>query len=91
MHALIDGFVDDGRAELNVDFCAAIPVLTITGSFGMPVDQALDIRAVALRDPTAIVDILAPIVAARREQPEDDLISVLVQAELTDEDGGPTA
>ena len=31
VHALIDGFVDDGRAELNVDFCAAIPVLTITG------------------------------------------------------------
>ena len=25
--------------------------------------------------------------AARREQPEDDLISVLVQAEITDEDG----
>ena len=43
---LIDGFVDDGRAELNVDFAAAIPVLTITGSFGVPVEQALIIRAV---------------------------------------------
>ena len=41
---LIDGLVDDGRAELNVDFFAAIPVLTITGSFGVPVEQALDIR-----------------------------------------------
>ena len=30
---------------------------------------------------------LAPIVAARRESPQDDLISVLVEAELTDEDG----
>ena len=30
---------------------------------------------------------LAPIVTARREQPQDDLISVLVQAEITDEDG----
>ena len=30
------------RAELNVDFAAAIPVLTITGSFGVPVEQALD-------------------------------------------------
>ena len=45
VHALIDSFVDEGRAELNVDFCAAIPVLTITGSFGIPVDQALDVRA----------------------------------------------
>jgi cytochrome P450 len=83
---LLDGFVDDGRAELNVDLCAAIPVLTITGSFGVPVEQALDIRA-ALMDPAKLLEIIAPIVAARREAPEDDLISVLVEAELTDEDG----
>ena len=50
VHGLIDTFVDDGRAELNVDFCAAIPVLTITGSFGIDVDQALDVRE-HLRDP----------------------------------------
>ncbi|MBA2951073.1 cytochrome P450 [Streptomyces himalayensis] len=83
---LIHGFADAGRAELNVDFCAAIPVLTITGSFGVPVEKALDIRA-ALRNPAAIVEILRPIVAARRESPRDDLISVLVEAEMTDEDG----
>ena len=75
---LIDGFVGDGRAELNVDFCAAIPVLTITGSFGVPVEQALDIRAALGHDPQKVVDIIGPIVAARREQPQDDLISVLV-------------
>jgi len=86
VHGLIDAFVDEGRAELNVDFCAAIPVLTITGSFGVPVDQALDVRA-SLGDPGAIAEVLAPIVAARREAPTDDLISVLVQAELTDVDG----
>jgi len=84
--ALIDAFVDKGRAELNVDFCAAIPVLTITGSFGVPIERALDIRAAASR-PDEVLDIVKPIVAARREQPQDDLISVLVQAELTDEDG----
>ncbi|MFF0081802.1 cytochrome P450 [Streptomyces canus] len=83
---LIDTFAADGRAELNVDFCAAIPVLTITGSFGVTVERALDIRA-ALRDPQRIIEILEPIVAARRESPRDDLISVLVQAELTDEEG----
>ena len=33
---------------------------------------------------------IRPIVAARREQPQDDLISVLVQAELTDDDGATT-
>ncbi len=86
VHLLIDGFVDDGRAELNVDFAAAIPVLTITGSFGVPVEQALVIRE-SLARPMEIVEILEPIVAARRERPRDDLISVLVEAEYTDDDG----
>ena len=84
---LIDGLVHDGHAELNVDFCAAIPVLTITGSFGVPVEQALDIRQSLATDPQKVVDLLKPIVAARREEPKDDLISVLVQAELTNDDG----
>jgi cytochrome P450 len=86
VHALIDSFEAAGRAELNVEFCAAIPVLTITGSFGVPVSQALDIRA-SLSKPEVIVEILAPIVAARRKEPKDDLISVLVEAEITDEAG----
>jgi cytochrome P450 len=84
---LIDGFVDRGRAELNVDLCAAIPVLTITGSFGVPVEQALDIRAALTTDPAHVVAMLKPIVEARRNEPADDLISMLVRAELTDEDG----
>jgi cytochrome P450 len=83
---LIDSFQDRGSAELNVDFCAAIPVLTITGSFGVPVEQALDIRE-ALGDPSKVVEIIKPIVAARRESPADDLISILVEAEIKDEDG----
>ena len=41
----------EGRAELNVEFCAAIPVLTITGSFGVPLEQALDIREGSERTP----------------------------------------
>ena len=86
VNLLIDGFVDEGRAELNVDFAAAIPVLTITGSFGVPVEQALVIRE-ALQRPMELIEILAPIVNARREQPADDLISVLVEAEYTDDDG----
>lgn len=85
--ALIDCFAGRGRAELNVEFCAAIPVLTITGSFGVAVEQALDIRETATSQPHRLVEIIAPIVAARREKPQDDLISVLVESEVTDEDG----
>jgi cytochrome P450 len=83
---LIDTFEGAGRAELNVDFCAAIPVLTITGSFGVPVEQALDIRE-ALHQPQELVEMIKPIVAARRDEPQDDLISVLVEAEMKGEDG----
>jgi cytochrome P450 len=86
VHLLIDSFAGNGSAELNVDFCAAIPVLTITGSFGVPVEQALDIRE-ALSRPAEVIEIIKPIVAARRESPQDDLISILAEAEIKDEDG----
>jgi cytochrome P450 len=87
VHGLIDSFVHDGRAELNVDFCAAIPILTITGSFGIPVEQALDIRA-SMHEPGKLTDAIAELIAARRDDPRDDLITVLLEAELTDEHGG---
>jgi cytochrome P450 len=87
---LIDNFVHESRVDLNVDFCAPIPLLTITQSFGITVEQALDVRAVVTSDGqgmASLVSILAPLIAARRSAPRDDLITVLVQAELTDEEG----
>ena len=88
VHSLIDQFVDDGHAELNVDFAAAIPVLTITGSFGVE-------RRAGADHPRVPHERLAA--GVRRSwsrssppagwQPTDDLISVLVEAEYTDEDG----
>ncbi len=89
VHGLIDGFEAEGRAELNVDFDAAIPILTITGSFGLSVEQALDVRAAIEGAESAmrLTDYVVPIVAARRDEPQDDLISVLCHAEVRDEDG----
>jgi cytochrome P450 len=83
---LIDAFESQGQAELNVEFCAAIPVLTITGSFGVPLEQALDIRE-ALGQPDEIIKIIRPIVADRRESPQNDLISILVESRIKDEEG----
>ena len=51
-----------------MDFCAAIPVLTITGSYGFSIDQALESARLAERTPMKIIEMLQPIVAARREQ-----------------------
>lgn len=90
VQGLIDSFAANGRADLNVEFCAAIPLLTICGSFGVTVPQALDIRAAVTSDSRGVekfTEIVIPLVAARRKQPEDDLISVLAQAELVDENG----
>ncbi|MDT3441533.1 MULTISPECIES: cytochrome P450 [unclassified Pseudofrankia] len=90
VHALIDTFEGNGRADLNIEFCAAIPLLTICGSFGVGAADALRIREAATsdgRDRAVLAEILLPIVRARRREPRDDIISVLVQAEITDEDG----
>ncbi len=62
-------------------------MLTITGSFGVDVEEALIIREFLMSDTPRVFGILEPIIAARRQEPADDLISVLVQAEYTDEDG----
>jgi cytochrome P450 len=88
--ALLDRMAPNGAADLNVEFFSAIPLLTITGSFGVSVGDALDIREAVTSDGLGIeafTRIVPPIVRARREEPRDDLISVLVAAEITEEDG----
>jgi cytochrome P450 len=82
VHALIDGFESDKRAELNIDFDAAIPTLTITGSFGVSPDRALDIRGRADGEGPSLDELVMPIIRKRRAEPADDLISVLCHAEL---------
>jgi cytochrome P450 len=87
---LVDSFQDDTRVDLNTAFCAPIPLLTITGSFGISVEEALDVRSAVTSDGhggDVLARLLVPIIAARRQEPADDLISVLVEAEMTDEDG----
>jgi len=87
---LIDVFAADDAVDLNTEFCAPIPLLTITGSFGITVEEALDVRAAVTsngQDAQTLARLLMPIIAARRERPGDDLISVLVHAEVADEDG----
>jgi cytochrome P450 len=88
--ALIDRMEGQGRADLNIELCAPIPLLTICGSLGVAVHDALDIRAAVTSDGLGtgrFMEIVAPIITARRNVPGDDLISVLVQAELVDDDG----
>jgi cytochrome P450 len=87
---LIDGFAGEERVDLNLEFNSVIPLLTITGSFGIGIEDALAVREAVTSDGRGVgvlLPLLVPVIAARRAEPADDLISVLVEAELTEDDG----
>jgi cytochrome P450 len=88
--SLIDLIEINGRADLNVEFFAPIPLLTICQSFGVGVGDALDIRAAIIAEHAGFDTfnrIVGPLISARRDDPRDDLIGLLVQAELDEPDG----
>ena len=64
---------------------AKLGLTALSKSIALDMRRAL--RVDNMRGVGEVIRIVSPIVAARREQPEDDLISVLVEAEMTDEDG----
>jgi cytochrome P450 len=98
----ISAFQKSGQAELNAELCSRIPLQTITSSFGLTRQEALDfregaegggMRAIEAMDPEALRErserantMLRRVIEQRRVHPEDDVITVLVQSEVT-EDG----
>jgi cytochrome P450 len=103
-HALIDDLEGRSRVDLMADFAARFPYLVITRMLGLPRDREADFHRWALAllrfreepEPAQaaaeeFTRHLAPIVAARRAEPRDDVISELVAARvdgrgLTDEE-----
>jgi cytochrome P450 len=88
--SLFNLIADKGKSDLNVEFFGPIPLLTICSSFGVSVAEALEVRAAIVADAagvTAIAEIVKPIIEARRLDPRDDLISMLVSEEFEEEDG----
>ncbi len=94
-HQLIDAFQKDGRADLVDQFSRTFPLRVIAHIIGLPIDDydrfqrwALDIISMghdamkAVAAAQALVEYLAPIVALRRQEPRDDLMSKLVHAEV---------
>jgi cytochrome P450 len=101
----IDGIIDrliermaaGTRADLNLDYCARIPVYTITTAIGLDGDEALRFRHAYLnstsssrnismgdriRNAGIVEDTLLGLIAARRNEPADDLISFLLGTKL---------
>lgn len=93
----IDRFASAGRADLSKDFAFHYPIEVTAVSAGLPVDHLDDfyrqtamltnvaipaeMRHQASRDLAALVQ---PLIDARRREPSDDLISVLVQARFAE-------
>jgi cytochrome P450 len=92
----VSAFEGRGHAELNAELCSRIPLQTITASFGLTQEQALDFREqaeavsgdleAAQERAARAAALLASVIADRRKNPQDDLITMLVEAEL-EEDG----
>jgi cytochrome P450 len=98
----ISAFEPNGQAELNAELCSRIPLQTITSSFGLTRQEALDfregtegggMRAVSDSDREARLErhnsttaMLRRVIEDRRAHPQDDVITALVQSEI-EEDG----
>jgi cytochrome P450 len=95
---LLDAIAPLGRADLVADVTSRYPVQVIAGVLGIPVDdyekfqrwalaisqgpQDYELSMPASREMRAYLE---PIVAARRANPEDDLVSDIVTAEIDGE------
>jgi cytochrome P450 len=101
----IDGIIDrlverlgrEDKAELNIAFCARIPVYTITTALGLHGDEALRFRHAYLnstsqsrtvtpedrmRNFQLVESVLLDLIAARRNERQDDLVSMMIDATL---------
>ena len=104
VHRMIDAFVDDGRTDLVRNLLFGFPVQVIADLLGLPEDDLPEFHRLGVQVIGVSVDmdlatrasvelgrLLAPILAARRDAPADDMISLLATAEhdgqrLTDEE-----
>lgn len=97
-NSLIDKFAANGKADLVKEFTFDYPSQIIAGLLGLPQEdypqfQRWSISLLSwilnpergLAASAALCDYFAPILASRRAEPKDDLISGLAQAEIDGE------
>jgi cytochrome P450 len=98
VNRLIDRFADRGHADLVREFTFRFPVMVIAGILGVPPSDSAEFHQYATAivnvaaDPergfaasAAMREYLTTIVETRRTDPQDDVISDLVRAELDGE------
>lgn len=95
---LIDGFAERGRADLVKEFTFPYPTQIIAGLLGLPREDypqfqrwSISLLSFVINPERgraaseALRQYFTPILAARRDEPRDDLISGLTQAEIDGE------
>lgn len=95
---IIDGFAARGKADLVQDFTFPYPSRVIAGLLGLPEEDypkfqrwSISLLSVGINPERAatatkeLTDYLVPILAARRQDPRDDLTSGLAEAEIDGE------
>jgi cytochrome P450 len=99
--ALVENLKGRDRAELNLQLCARLPVHTVTRAIGMDGDDSLVFRHALMKSGASgrlspdeqrraaqtVELLLLELIAKRRLEPGDDVVSGLVAAELELEDG----
>jgi cytochrome P450 len=91
---LLDRLADDGRADLNLQFFSMLPLHTITSAYGIPRAEALQWADAFASAPDVWAKrgeqtrtMIRPLIAERRLQPRDDLLSELIHTEMKDDSG----
>lgn len=95
VHELIDRFAPRGRAELAREFTFAFPVQVIARMMGLPRQDYLRFQRLSIELLNVVYDwecgiaasaelksYFGEILAARRRDPQDDLISTLAESEI---------
>lgn len=95
IHGLVDAFADRGHAELVRELHFPFPVSVIAGMIGLPEEDHRDFHRWAVELISVGIDmqagmaasqklknLFARVLAERRTEPQDDLMSVLAHAEL---------
>ena len=101
---LISSIEKNGRADLNADFFARLPMHVVAAGFGLSPEQGLGFRdamqklfaptvsdaekGAALKESLAI---LGEVITERQKEPRDDIITRLTQAKLKEADGSTRA
>jgi cytochrome P450 len=90
---LIDGFAHHDQVDLMAEFATPLPILVITELLGIPEADRLRLRALSrtlisglgspdfpVRDAEDFVEYLRGLIALRRDDPDEALISALIRA-----------